>query len=268
MNFSRSRKRLTSWLTAFAAVVPLLALSTAHAQEGAQTSPPAKGEVTDVVRDKDMATITIRVPSSLIVPPVQNDVDALSESSPVVPLGVVAVPYGTDKEDNLQAIQVISAVRQSGKDTDKFWLDVKCFRLSSKGDKLELFDGFTVDENETEKFLTSIEPRSPEAAVAINDPNIAPQIERNITRGKYTYHYTYNTLHRYHSYASRARSWYPRARAWSSYQRTAAAERSNSDRNYELNTGGSVHVKGYTRKDGTYVRPHTRSAPGSGRRGH
>jgi hypothetical protein len=28
--------------------------------------------------------------------------------------------------------------------------------------------------------------------------------------------------------------------------------------------GGSVHVKGYTRKDGTYVAPHTRSAPGMG----
>lgn len=28
---------------------------------------------------------------------------------------------------------------------------------------------------------------------------------------------------------------------------------------------GSVSVQGYTRKDGTYVRPHTRSAPGSGR---
>lgn len=29
-------------------------------------------------------------------------------------------------------------------------------------------------------------------------------------------------------------------------------------------SGGAVHVRGYTRKDGTYVRPHTRSAPGSG----
>ena len=27
--------------------------------------------------------------------------------------------------------------------------------------------------------------------------------------------------------------------------------------------GGSVHVRGYTRKDGTYVAPYTRSAPGS-----
>nr|WP_294779110.1 hypothetical protein [uncultured Flavobacterium sp.] len=26
-------------------------------------------------------------------------------------------------------------------------------------------------------------------------------------------------------------------------------------------SGKTVHVKGYTRKDGTYVRPHTRSAP-------
>ena len=26
-------------------------------------------------------------------------------------------------------------------------------------------------------------------------------------------------------------------------------------------SGGTVHVKGYTRKDGTYVKPHTRTAP-------
>ncbi len=33
--------------------------------------------------------------------------------------------------------------------------------------------------------------------------------------------------------------------------------------NYTPSTssGGTVHVKGYTRKDGTYVSPHTRSAP-------
>lgn len=30
--------------------------------------------------------------------------------------------------------------------------------------------------------------------------------------------------------------------------------------------GGDVYVRGYTRRDGTYVRPHTRSAPGSGGR--
>lgn len=30
-------------------------------------------------------------------------------------------------------------------------------------------------------------------------------------------------------------------------------------------SGGDVHVRGYTRKDGTYVRPHTRSRPRRGR---
>jgi|GEM_PF-4540417 len=33
-------------------------------------------------------------------------------------------------------------------------------------------------------------------------------------------------------------------------------------------SGGAVHVSGYTRKDGTYVRPHTRSAPGTADHSH
>ncbi|ASK32144.1 hypothetical protein CEY12_19465 [Chryseobacterium sp. T16E-39] len=39
---------------------------------------------------------------------------------------------------------------------------------------------------------------------------------------------------------------------------------SSSTYNYNSNSstsGGTVSVKGYTRKDGTYVRPHTRSSP-------
>jgi hypothetical protein len=32
----------------------------------------------------------------------------------------------------------------------------------------------------------------------------------------------------------------------------------------DLAFGKTVHVRGYYRKDGTYVRPHTRSSPGSG----
>ncbi len=31
--------------------------------------------------------------------------------------------------------------------------------------------------------------------------------------------------------------------------------------NYGVSSGGTVHIRGYMRKDGTYVRPHTRSAP-------
>jgi len=36
---------------------------------------------------------------------------------------------------------------------------------------------------------------------------------------------------------------------------------SSKDTTYNYSSGGTVQVKGYYRKDGTYVRPHTRSAP-------
>jgi hypothetical protein len=37
--------------------------------------------------------------------------------------------------------------------------------------------------------------------------------------------------------------------------------RYNTSSNSTPSAGKKVHVKGYTRKDGTYVKPHTRSAP-------
>lgn len=37
---------------------------------------------------------------------------------------------------------------------------------------------------------------------------------------------------------------------------------SSGDSSDEASSGGTVQVKGYTRKDGTYVQSHTRSAPG------
>lgn len=52
------------------------------------------------------------------------------------------------------------------------------------------------------------------------------------------------------------------------YQNTyASANTNDSVKNDRIktyrpsSTGGTVHVKGYYRKNGTYVRPHTRSAP-------
>jgi hypothetical protein len=39
-----------------------------------------------------------------------------------------------------------------------------------------------------------------------------------------------------------------------------------STNSYNSSSGGSVNVKGYYRKNGTYVRPYTRSSLGSGRR--
>jgi sensor histidine kinase YesM len=45
----------------------------------------------------------------------------------------------------------------------------------------------------------------------------------------------------------------------SSYYRSSSTSSSPS-------SSGTVHVRGYTRKDGTYVRPHTRSSPSTRRR--
>ena len=44
---------------------------------------------------------------------------------------------------------------------------------------------------------------------------------------------------------------------------TYSSSNNSSSSSYRpsTNSGGSVEVKGYYRKDGTYVRPHTRSAP-------
>lgn len=45
------------------------------------------------------------------------------------------------------------------------------------------------------------------------------------------------------------------------YQPTTTTGTRASSSKPSTSSGGTVHVKGYTRKDGTYVQPHTRSAP-------
>lgn len=55
----------------------------------------------------------------------------------------------------------------------------------------------------------------------------------------------------------------PSYTSYSAYTSAESYNTSTPSYNYTPSTssGGTVHVKGYTRKDGTYVRPHTRSAP-------
>lgn len=55
----------------------------------------------------------------------------------------------------------------------------------------------------------------------------------------------------------------PSYTTYSSYtpSTTYNSTKSTSSFTPRSSSGGSVQVKGYTRKDGTYVRPHTRSAP-------
>jgi hypothetical protein len=71
---------------------------------------------------------------------------------------------------------------------------------------------------------------------------------------------------KYGNYAGWA--YYPNYTATSHYSSrysSSSFSRTRSSSNYS-NPGKTVNVKGYYRKNGTYVRPHTRSSPGSGRR--
>lgn len=53
--------------------------------------------------------------------------------------------------------------------------------------------------------------------------------------------------------------------SYTSYSSYTPAKSYNTTPSYNYtpstSSGGTVHVKGYTRKDGTYVSPHTRSTP-------
>jgi len=56
----------------------------------------------------------------------------------------------------------------------------------------------------------------------------------------------------------------PNYTSYSSYSKTASyssPQSSSSSYSSKPSLGGSVQVKGYTRKDGTYISPHSRSAP-------
>ena len=57
----------------------------------------------------------------------------------------------------------------------------------------------------------------------------------------------------------------PNSGVTSSYSGYSGPSHSNSGHSHYSSGGKSVHVSGYTRKDGTYVHPHSRGAPGSGR---
>lgn len=69
----------------------------------------------------------------------------------------------------------------------------------------------------------------------------------------YVYNPNYKNYHKYNSLNDGVLYGYS----------TTKPQNTNS---YNSSSGGSVNVKGYYRKNGTYVRPYTRSSPGSGRR--
>ncbi|MBU2046577.1 MAG: hypothetical protein KJ712_07595 [Bacteroidetes bacterium] len=64
----------------------------------------------------------------------------------------------------------------------------------------------------------------------------------------YAYNPSFSNYHKYNSTTD------GNLYGYSSYKPSSTSNSTSSG-------SGTVHVKGYTRKDGTYVQPHTRSAP-------
>ncbi|MCX8525884.1 hypothetical protein OF897_18375 [Chryseobacterium formosus] len=76
--------------------------------------------------------------------------------------------------------------------------------------------------------------------------------KKNFRKLKWGNYYGWANKPNYTSYTG-----YSKASSYSS----SPQSRSSSSYNSKSSSGGSVQVKGYTRKNGTYVSPHTRSAP-------
>ena len=76
----------------------------------------------------------------------------------------------------------------------------------------------------------------------------------------YVYKPNYKNYHRYNSTVDGILYGYSMNKTTSKISKFNSSSSSNS------NSGSSVNVKGYYRKNGTYVKPHTRSNPGSGKR--
>lgn len=75
----------------------------------------------------------------------------------------------------------------------------------------------------------------------------------------YVYNPNYKNYHRYNSSIDGIIYGY-------SSTKTQNTNNYNYNSTSKSSSGGTVNVKGYYRKDGTYVRPHTRRSPSSGRR--
>lgn len=99
-------------------------------------------------------------------------------------------------------------------------------------------------DSNTENSITTI-PKETQVFISLK-PN--KKNYRKIKWGSY-YGWTNNSNYLTHSTYSKTTPY------------SSTTVKSSSNYRSSSSSGGSVHVKGYTRKDGTYVKPHTRSAP-------
>ena len=164
------------------------------------------------------------------------------------------------------------AVRQvTNNDRDlAYTVDVRAFRL--KKDKIEQFDSYSIKESELEAFAAGLdETTSDNAAFAtlpLSEQENRASTFRSITRGKYTYRFSRSSLTTYRRAVRLGYGWAYYSRRWYASSHPSYLGPASVKALPDLDMSKPVSVRGYVRKDGTYVRPHTRSAPGSGRGKH
>lgn len=255
------------------------------AQETPTTPSTVPATVTAPTAGGDTATITLQVPVSLLAPAAPT-IETPDPNADVYPLGMTTLPYTDDKGNNGTAILSLVGVRS--KDSNKpAQVVVRVSRIGGKGE-LEQFDSFSFLGEQMSEAVYDYSPPPAEEKLMGTFAGRQPK-----KAGKYTYHYTRRQM-------AQMQIWLSTAVAWSGRQydllpggktpirytanglsplpslltklgqsldnSSGSPASSNTDRPLgDLHYNGPVHVKSYTRKDGTPVRAHTRSAPGTGR---
>ena len=191
--------------------------------------------------------------------------DALAATNPPVVaeseifrhLSTFAVPVTIGDEEDV-ALIMLTALQIPG-DTGTFSLDVKAFRYRNR--QLELFHSEVLPITSTSQFLDSLsayaispkkQPVKEEAEEAPQGTPTAEEPPFEWKHKKYTFHLNRSAVTWFRSSINDGFTWGGQVSSDS-----GGGVRGRSD----LKENGPVQVRGYYRKDGTYVRPHTRSRP-------
>jgi hypothetical protein len=201
--------------------------------------------------------------------PTTASLPALDPSAPFQHLGTLTIPY-TDKSGKTDlALAVVTAVKDGRKDPAVYTMQVKYLRV--KDGKLEEFEREALGELDVPLLValdkTDVGVARPEAeTVSTHSDSVRTLPSYTRQRGNYTFQFDSDSARTFGTYARTSQTWFTVSRSFDPDTFDPAkpeAYRGLPDLKYN----GPVHVRGYYRKDGTYVRPHTRSAPGTKSRG-
>jgi hypothetical protein len=276
-------KRLFARVAVLASLAFGTSVASVRAQDDAPTpapaaTVPATPVTASLAHSAGGATITITLPTAVLAQAAPRE-----EPDPTLPfahVGTIPVAFSDDKNNTGTALMMVTAVRDRSKDGKKvvgYHLDVKYFRMSGAG-KLEEFERETLAPDlvagEMQALPADDNGADVDSATDAQTPGATPWAGGR-TRGKYNFVYRKRSAFALRSALGQGQKWITTASSYDAESDRDRAVRllgnnsstpSTSVRELPpVNTGGDVHVNGYYRKDGTYVRPHTRSRPGGGR---